>query len=105
MGLVNFHPRSLMDRVEMEGDTEKLVILPGFEVTQARKKPINNIITWVQCFARYTAVMSSKFSDCTPGFMSHLLTVLKASMEVEDPAWRLYDEAYREKLTSTGVKL
>ena len=31
--------------------------------------------------------------------------VLKAYMEVEDPAWRLYDEAYREKMALTGVKL
>ena len=89
----------------MEGHTTKLVVLPGFEVTQTRKKPINNIITWVQCFARYTAVMSSKFPDCTPGFMSHLLMVLKAYMEVEDPVWRLYDETYQEKMALTGVKL
>ena len=41
--LGEFRSRSLMDKVEMEGDTEKLVVLPGFEVTQARKKPINNI--------------------------------------------------------------
>ena len=87
--LGEFHPRSLMDKVEMEGDTEKLVVLSGFEVTQARKKPINNIITWVQCFARYTAAMSSKFPDCIPGFMSHQLMVLKAYMEVEGLVWRL----------------
>ena len=41
--LGEFRPKPLMDKVEMEGDTEKLVVLPGFEVTQARKKPINNI--------------------------------------------------------------
>ena len=105
MDLGEFRPRYVMDKVEVEGDTEKLVVLPGFEVTQARKKPINNIITWVQCLARYTAAMASKFPDCTPGFMSHMLTVLKAYVEVEDPAWRLYDEAYREKMASTGVRL
>ena len=93
MDLGEFRPRSVMDKVEVEGDTEKLVVLPGFEVTQARKKPINNIITWVQCFARYTAAMASKFPDCTPGFMSHMLTVLKAYVEVEDPAWRLYERS------------
>ena len=36
--------------------------------------------------------------------MSHLLTVLKAFNEVEHPAWREYDEAYREKMASTGNK-
>ena len=43
MDLGEFRPKPLMDKVEMEGNTEKLVVLPGFEVTQARKKPINNI--------------------------------------------------------------
>ena len=33
-----------------------------------------------------------------------MLTVLKACGEVEDPAWRLYDEMYGEKMASTGVK-
>ena len=37
--------------------------------------------------------------------MSHLLIVLKAFNEVEHPAWREYDEAYCEKMTSTGEKI
>ena len=86
-----------MDRLPAESETEKLVVLPGFEVSQTRKKPESNIILWVQCFARYTAAMAQHFPECTPGIMSHMLTVMKAFREVEDPAWRLYDEAYREK--------
>ena len=57
---------------------------------------------WVQCFAKYTAAMAKQFLNCTPGFMSHMLTVMKAFCEVEEPAWRLYDKAYREKMSSTG---
>ena len=85
-------------------DAEKLVVLPGFEVTQPRKRPINNIITWVQCFAWYTAAMAQHTPECTAGFMSHLLTVLKAFNDAEHPAWREYDEAFREKMASTGKK-
>ncbi len=48
--------------------------------------------------------MSKSFPDCTAGFLSHLLTVLKAFNEVEHPAWREYDEAFREKMASTGEK-
>jgi hypothetical protein len=46
--------------------------------------------------------MAKQFLDCTPGFMSHMLTVMKAFCEVEEPPWQLYDEAYREKMASTG---
>ncbi len=84
-------------------DAERFV-LPGFEVKQARKKPITNILTWVQCFSKYTAAMAQMYPEVTPGFMSHMLVVLKAYSEVEDPAWRLYDEAFREKMAATGAR-
>ena len=69
-------------------------------MAQAKQKPITDIITWVHCYSRYTAAMVTKFPDCTPGLMSHLLTVLRAYSDVEDPAWHLYDIAYREKMAA-----
>lgn len=56
--LGEFRPRTTIDRATLEADTEKLVVLPGFEVSQTRKKPVTNIVTWAQCFARYTAAMA-----------------------------------------------
>jgi hypothetical protein len=88
----------------MEEDTQKVVVLPGFEVSQARQKPISDILVWVQCFARYAAVMAQKYPASAPGFMSHMLVVLKAVVEVEGVAWRHYDECYREKMAATGVR-
>lgn len=96
--------RSLQDKVTVEGDTQKLVVLPGFEVTQPRQKPISDILVWVQCFSKYAAAMSQKFPSCTSGLMSHLLVVLKAAMEVEGVSWRLYDEAFRDKMAAIGVR-
>ena len=104
VAMQDLRPRSATDQSRLDGDAEKLVVLPGFEVTQPRKRPINNIITWVQCFARYTAAMAQYTPECTAGFMSHLLTVLKAFHDAEHPAWREYDEAFREKMASTGKK-
>ena len=92
-----------VEKMSLEADTQRLVVLPGFEVSQARQRPVSDIITWVHCFGRYTAAMAQKF-PCASGFMSHLLTVLKAYTEVEEPAWRLYDVAYREKMAAMGLK-
>ena len=102
--LGEFRQRSPLERVSAEGDTHKLVVLPGFEVSQVRGKPIKDIFTWVHCFARYTAAVAGKFPECAPGLMSHLVTVMKAYVEVEDPAWRVYDIAFREKMAATEVK-
>ena len=51
------------------------------------------------------AAMATKFPDCTPGLMSHRLTVLRAYSEVEDPAWQLNDIAYRKKMAAMGQKM
>ena len=74
--------RTLAERGAVESDTERLVVLPGFELSQAKKKPIADILMWVQCFSRYTAAMAKKFPESTPGFTSHMLVVLKAHAEV-----------------------
>ena len=87
--LEDFRPRSTQEKIAPESDTEKVVVLPGFEVAQPRKRPITNIVVWVQCFVRYSAAMAGKFPEAMP---SHLVTVLKAFSEVEGTAWRDYDK-------------
>ena len=88
-----------------ESDTQTLLAMPGFELPQPHKKTINNIITWVQCFSWYTAALVKHFPECTPGFMSHMFTVLKAYNEAEFPGWREYDHACHDKMASTGVRV
>ena len=104
MDMNDFRPRAAGDRSISESDTEKLIVLPGFEVSQPRKKPVDDFFTWIQCFARYTAAMAKEYPECTPGFMSHLLTVMKAYCEAKQPAWQEYDVAFREKMAATGKK-
>ena len=55
-------------------------------------------------FSQYTATMAKEYPECTPGFMSHLLTVMKAYCEAKLPAWQEYDLAFKEKMTATGRK-
>ena len=50
------------------------------------------------------AVMTQASPNSTLEFMSHMVVELKAYMEVEEPAWHLYDEAFREKMVAMGVR-
>lgn len=70
--LADFLPSKPLDRVGANLETQKLVVLPGFEVTQARKKQVTTIMAWLQAFGRYTAVMAKEFQQSTSGFMSHI---------------------------------
>ena len=100
MVMQDFRPRSSPQMLQ-EGATQTLVALPGFELAQPRKKPIDSIITWVQCFSRYTAAMAHQhYPECTPGITLHMLT---AHYEAEFPGWRQYDHAFRDKMASTGM--
>lgn len=93
------------EKVSMDSETERLIILPGFEVAKARNRPVVDIMQWIQCYSRYVAGMAEKFPDAVPGLMSHLMIVVKAFVEVEEPAWRQYDEFFREKMAATGVRM
>lgn len=55
--LGEFCLRTAMDNLELEGDAEKLVVLLGFEVSQAKK---NNTIIWAKCYGRYTVAMAQQ---------------------------------------------
>jgi len=48
--------------------------------------------------------MSRSFPESTPGMVSHMLVVVRAYLEVEEPDWCLYDEALREKMAATGMR-
>ena len=103
--LQDFKPRTGAEKDVTGIECEKLVVLPGLEVAQSRRKPILSILTWVQCYCKYMAAVSLKFPEAVAGMVGHLLVVVKAYLEVEEPGWRLYDEAFREKMAATGVRL
>lgn len=63
--MVDLQVRSHSEKVGLGEDTQKVVVLPGFEVSQARRKPLSDIVSWVQCFARYAAAMAQKYPECT----------------------------------------
>ena len=50
------------------------------------------------------AGVSQTFPVAVAGMVGHLLVVVKAYLEVEEPGWRLYDEAFRETMAVTGVR-
>ena len=76
--------------------------MPGLEVARASKKPIEEIQSWIQCFLIYMAVMAMRYPSAVPGMVAYMLVIIRAQKEYEEPAWRLYDEAFRDKAATTG---
>ena len=81
-------------------DPQKLIVLPGLEVSKA-KKAVQDIRVWSQCFALYVAVPARKFPDTVPDLMAYQLLIIQTHWDYEDPAWQMYDEAFRDKAAAT----
>ena len=64
-----------------------------------RRKPIRDIITWVQCFAVFMAAVHKQDQGAVKELLAYMFTIIR---EFKDPAWRNYDEAFREKAAATG---
>ena len=72
------------------------------EITQANRKPIKDISTWIQCFAVYIAALCQQHPSAIQEMLAYMLIIIRAAQEFEDPVWRSYDEAFREKAAATG---
>ncbi len=100
--LAELKPAGTLDAINPDPDPQKYIILPGLEIARARRKPIKDIITWVQCFAVFMAAVHKQDPPAVNELLAYMFTIIRASQEFEDPAWRNYDEAFREKATATG---
>ena len=100
--LAELKPAGVLESLHPEPDPQRYIILPGLEVARARKKPIEEIGRWIQCFAIYMAVMARKHPKAIPEMLAYMLSIMRAQQEYEEPAWSRYDEAFREKVAAIG---
>ena len=56
-----------------------------------RKKPVTDILTWVECFSVMAAMITSRFPDKAPQLFAYLRMIVRASQTFEGPAWVSYD--------------
>ena len=55
-------------------------------ISSKRRRQIQDINLWLQCFATFITVMASKFPEYTPQLLVYMVTILKASQEYEGAA-------------------
>ena len=100
--LVELRPLGSLETLTHDSDPQRLILTENFELKKVRKKPIRDILTWMQCFAVYIAATSRQFPEAVPEMLAYMLFIMKKAPEVEDQAWIVYDHAYREKAAATG---
>ena len=67
-------------------------------------RPRCGLVTYIslsiECFATLAAVLSVRYPDKVPQFMTYMHTIVRASWNFEGPAWATYDMAFRRQATN-----
>ena len=74
----------LLEKLSPEPDPHRFVILPGLEVPQACKKPIQDVFTGIQCFNIYIVDVAKKHPDMVPERLAYMPFVTWAQREYEE---------------------
>lgn len=72
------------------------------ESSQSRRREIPDILSWVQCFSAYAAIVGTQY----PGKMKELLAyqalIVSEYRRCGGKGWLLYDVAFRQQITDFG---
>ena len=67
----------------------------------ARKCPITNILTWLECYASLVSVLATRYPLHIGHFMAYQKTIIKAHRSFVGEGWITYDSCYRRKAANT----
>ena len=66
-----------------------------------RRRPVNNILFWVEYYAAMAAILASKYPHKTMELMIYLRTIMKVHRSCVGDGWITYDIAYRRKAAAS----
>ncbi len=66
-----------------------------------RKRPVTDIVTWMECFSVMAAIITAKAPERAPHLFAYQRLIVRASQSFEGPAWVSYDAQFRRKASLT----
>ena len=61
------------------------------------KRPITNILTWLECYSSLVSVLATRYPNNMGHFMAYQKTIIKAHRSFVGKDWIMYDTCYRRK--------
>ena len=71
-------PMGALDKLNRQQDMQIYIIGPGFRVSKAKNKPVEDTTTWLQCFAVYVALMAKQYPEVIGDMMAYMMTTMIA---------------------------
>ncbi|XP_028415781.1 uncharacterized protein LOC114539351 [Dendronephthya gigantea] len=87
--------------------------LPSFSIVGAqivtkpqpgKKRDISDILTWVECFNSYTAVLTSFFPTRARDLLAYMALIIRTSKRFGGMGWFHYDRAYRREAAASNSR-
>ncbi len=75
----------------------QIVVLHAADLASS-KKAIPDLVTWLQCFSLYVAVVAAKQPGKVADLMAYQVLITKASQSYRWPSWLVYDQSFRQEM-------
>ncbi len=82
---------------EAEGDV-------GKEKRGRQSRKVTDVLTWLQCFGTYVAVLATHEPTIVPELMAYMGLIIRVSQDYEGLGWVRYDSAFRRQEALSGNK-
>ena len=86
---------------ELLYSADRSTLCPGSVKNIAKKRPVTDILTWIECFSVMSAIIAAKFPERASHLFAYQRTIVRASQLFEGPAWVNYDAQFRRKASMT----
>ena len=70
-------------------------IVPTTTAASRKKNEINDILTWVECFNSYTAVITAFRPERARDLLAYMALIIRIAKQFPSRCWYNYDRAYR----------
>ena len=109
-------PEKLMNRIYRWEFIDMVELLPealvsarapsqiGPSALVYRKRPVSDVLIWVQYFGIYVGILAKQFPDAVPELMSYMVSIIKASADNQGLAWVKYDTFYHRRAAATNCR-
>lgn len=71
------------------------------EKQKGKRRQVNNILEWLQCYSIYMAVVAAKDPQKLPDRLGYQVLIIEARMEYEGDGWLGYDRRFRQRAAAT----
>ena len=94
----NYEPNSQSTTFAIEGTT----IVP--KSIPRKNKDVPDILTWVECFNSYTAVLTTFFPTQSRDLLAYMAHIIRTAKRFGGMSWLSYDRAFRSEAAASDLR-